>query len=617
MGAEVPAGIYVHETVGTLIGAAAVTLLLAMGWRTSSILATVLVVVGLGSLRTGSAGMGGSLRRRWLAGAMIVILAWLVGMSLLRHVDARSISWQWSGQDIVFHEDSPHGNVAVVRTGQQLAVHYGGLLAATIPVPDMELLETLAHLPLLFHPNPQAVLVLAGGAGGLLAEIQQHPVRRITYVELDPALLEALRAVASPDVDAELGDPRLKMVQGDARRYLQQTLSRYDAVILGAGLPGTLQVNRLYTREFFRLVNQVLAPGGVLAFAAPGHRAYLGPELRQLLQCLFATLDAAFKYVRVLPGDRVLFLASDEGELVRSSGADLARRWGERGREAAVVSEAYLNYRLNPALWNKGEREIAGDLLARPNADLYPVAVFHSLRYWGAMFTPGLARLLGAADAVGPVWILAVPLLVFVTSWLALRSPRRRVSGAVFTTGMVGMVGEVLLILAFQSLHGHVYQLIGVLLAAFMGGAAAGARCVSRHRDSAGRLFRRLEWALVAFTLLLVPGFLLARAVAPMTGVLPAVFSLACAALGLAVGAQFVLGLGWLAGERDSAGVAAALYGADLVGGCLGGLLAGTVLIPVLGFPGTALLLAGVKLGSACLVTWGRMLPVGEVTGSG
>ena len=609
-GGKGPERIYVQETVGTLVGAASVTVLLAMGWRASSILGAILVVAGIGGFRTGADGAGQIMRRRWLAVAAVLILAWSVGLPFLNHVDRRSIGWQWSGQDIVFHEDSPHGNVAVVRTGGQYAVHYGGLLTAAIPVPDVELQESLAHLPLLFHAGPEMVLVLAGGAGGLLAEIQEHPVGRITYVELDPAVLHAMLATTSPDVMAELGDPRLKVVHGDARRYLHLTPARYDAVILGAGLPGTLQINRMYTREFFQLVNQALAPGGIFAFAAPGHRAYLGPELQQLLQCLFATLDEAFEQVRVLPGDRVLFLASDDPQLVHITGADLARRWRERGHEAAMVSEAYLKYRLDPVLWRRAEEEIAGDRPARPNADLYPVGVFHSLRYWGAMFTPGLAGLLGAAGDIDPGWILAVPVLVFIGGRLALRPPRRRVLGAVFTTGMVGMVGDVLLILAFQSLHGHVYQLIGILLAAFMGGAAAGARWASaRQASDAGRLFRKLEWALAAFALLLAPGFWLARGIGTTPGVLPTIFPLVCAALGLAVGAQFTLGLRWLAGERDPASLAGLLYAADLAGGCIGGLLAGTVLLPVLGFPGTSALLAAIKLGSACVLTGGGEVP--------
>lgn len=612
-----PARVYIQETAGTLVGAIAVTVFLAVGWRASSVLGAVLVAAGLGCLRIRSTDeRGPARRRRWPAVAAVVLLVWAVGAPLLQHLDRWSIGRQWSGQDIVFHADSPHGNVAVVRTGRQYAVHYGGLLAAAVPVPDVELQESLAHLPLVFHPRPEAVLVLAGGAGGLLAEIQEHPVRRITYVELDPALLRAMLATASPAVVAELDDPRLQVVHGDARRYLRLTSARYDAVILGAGLPGTLQINRLYTRESFRLVNRVLAPGGILALAAPGHRAYLGPELRQLLQCLFATLDGEFEQVRVLPGDRVLFLASDDPGLAQVTGAELARRWRERGLEAAMVSEAYLEYRLNPLFWRRAAEEIAGDSLARPNTDLHPAGVFHSLRYWGAMFTPGLAGLLGAAGGIGPWWILAVPVLVFIGGRLALRSPRRRVLGAVFTTGMVGMVGDVLLILALQSIHGHVYQLIGILLAAFMGGAAAGAHWASgRPARAAGRLFRRLEWALVAFTLLVVPGLWLARAIEPAAGALPVIFALTCAALGLAVGAQFTLALGWLAGEGDPAGTAGRIYGADLAGGCLGGVLAGTVLLPVLGFPGTALLLAAIKLGSASVLAGGGAALSPELAG--
>ena len=62
----------------------------------------------------------------------------------------------------------------------------------TAPVPDVIVSEETVHLPLLFIPEPRRALVLSGGAGGVLRELEKHPLDRIDCAELDPFLIEAV-----------------------------------------------------------------------------------------------------------------------------------------------------------------------------------------------------------------------------------------------------------------------------------------------------------------------------------------------------------------------------------------------------------------------------------------
>merc|ERR1711938_354967 len=46
--------------------------------------------------------------------------------------------------------------------------------------------EMIAHIPLHSHPDPQSVLIVGGGDGGVLREVCRHPgVSRVTMCEID------------------------------------------------------------------------------------------------------------------------------------------------------------------------------------------------------------------------------------------------------------------------------------------------------------------------------------------------------------------------------------------------------------------------------------------------
>ena len=76
---------------------------------------------------------------------------------------------------------------------------------------------------------------------------------------------------------------------------------------------------------------------------------------------------------------------------------------------------------------------------------------------------------------------------------------------------------------------------------------------------------------------------------------------------GILGGAAFPLAGRLQLGTTGRTGAAAgSVVGADHAGACLGALLCGILLVPVFGTAAAAFLLAGVKLGSAAVLTLGR-----------
>jgi MFS family permease len=177
------------------------------------------------------------------------------------------------------------------------------------------------------------------------------------------------------------------------------------------------------------------------------------------------------------------------------------------------------------------------------------------------------------------------------------------------------MVATIALILAYQSLHGTVYQAIGALTASFMfgfaaGGALAGAllsRGFAPARTAlaadAGGLACALASALVLWT---------GAAGANLAGKL--LLALLLAGAGLSCGVELPALAGWLGRPAEDLDPAArTARGAGLVdasdhaGAFVGAIVAGTLLVPALGVLGALVGVATLRLaslaplGAACL----------------
>jgi len=117
----------------------------------------------------------------------------------------------------------------------------------------------LALPPLLGRPLERVAIL--GNAGGTTARAMgvYYPEAEIDGVELDPAVTEAGRRYLGLE-----DNPRLRIHTADARPYLRRSDERYDLIVVDAYRPPYVPFY-LATREFFELVRERLAPGGIVA----------------------------------------------------------------------------------------------------------------------------------------------------------------------------------------------------------------------------------------------------------------------------------------------------------------------------------------------------------------
>ena len=166
----------------------------------------------------------------------------------------------------------------------------------------------LGALPCLARPDAKSMLVVGFGAGTAL-EAVSSTLDRIDVIELEPEVLALNRQMQRIRAVDPLSDPRVHVHLNDARGALVLTDREYDIVVSQPSHPWTAGASHLYTREFFGLVRERLAPGGVFV-----QWIELNYVDEMLLKSLIGTLLDVFPNVRVYrPVYRsgVLFVASD------------------------------------------------------------------------------------------------------------------------------------------------------------------------------------------------------------------------------------------------------------------------------------------------------------------
>jgi len=143
----------------------------------------------------------------------------------------------------------------------------------------------VGHLPFLLGLEAEDVLVVGFGIGVTTAAVASHPgVARLDCVELAPGLRDA--AVFYRDLNHDVArDRRLNLIAGDGRRHLARSGRTYDLITCDPTHP-VLGSGALYTRDWFELCREHLAPGGMMSQYLPLHK--LRPEDFQGLLRTFA-----------------------------------------------------------------------------------------------------------------------------------------------------------------------------------------------------------------------------------------------------------------------------------------------------------------------------------------
>jgi spermidine synthase len=609
--------VYAYETVGTIVGGVVCTYLVIPHLNTfqaSSGLALLNFIVCLALLAP-----------YWKIGPLqktiLVILsvlglfsAYMFSSGQADKLHHYSIRAQWKNHNIVHYQNSQYGNICVIENQGQYIFFQDGVPSVITPIPDIPFVEELVHLPLLAHPEPRDLLILSGGAGGMINEALKHSsIEAIEYAELDPLLLDLFRKFPTPLTESELNDKRVEIKHTDGRLLVKNTRDKYDLILVGITEPSSLQSNRFFTKEFFSLVKTRLNKGGIFVLGLPGSLSYSNEELKNLNSCILHTLKSVFSHVSVIPGDGTnLFLLSDSQAILAIDKTQILERLSQRNIKADVIVPWYIENKLHYG-WQDWFSDFIKGGSQKINSDFKPVGLFYSISHWNTLFAPSLRWVFWQCERIS-LGTIVLLFAIFLLLYLFSRSKNIRlfrvgIPLSIITTGFAGMIFDLMLIFTFQSIYGYVFSWIGLLVASFMAGAACGAMLITAllaRIESCFKLFVRIELAMICFSIGCPLVFLAVHRYLGSASMffLRMLFLVISFVGGLLIGSQFPLANKiYLGNSTSSSKTAGLLYASDLLGGWFGGMIGAVVLLPVLGLVGTCVTVGLLKLASFIVIT--------------
>lgn len=166
---------------------------------------------------------------------------------------------------VVYAKRSSYQNIVLTKNKNDIRLFLnGGLQYSSID--EYRYHETLVHVPLGTSGSYKRVLILGGGDGLAVREILKHKnIEDIVLVDLDPEVVRL--ANNNPLVlklnKGSLKNSKVKVFNEDAFVFLKNNRTKFDVIIADLPDPSNISLARLYSLEFYKLVEKNLDNKGV------------------------------------------------------------------------------------------------------------------------------------------------------------------------------------------------------------------------------------------------------------------------------------------------------------------------------------------------------------------
>lgn len=514
----------------------------------------------------------------------------------IRWLQEKSERLQWHPYNIVYNGSSPYGNISVTKSANTFSLYENGALLFTTQ--DEAFNENFAHLVMLQHDKPKNVLLLGNGVGGILRQILKHGPESLIYLQLDPEILKVSKKFLPALERDSLLDPRLKIEYEDAGFFLKRTEKKFDLIVINMPDPVTLGINRFFTKEFYEIIRSHLNKNGILATRISSKESIISDELAIYNTSVYKTLKSVFLYVEFVPGENLIFIASDSPDITADRPEILAKRFKARNINTNFLTE----YHIRDSYYPDSVHYLAGRLKekydeASINTDFHPTCFYYGLILWSIKFQPYLTRLSYSITQISIAAIISLILLTFLYGFLVIRSKKEAagylVPLAIAVNGAAGVTLEIVILLTFQINYGYVYSKVGFLIALFMLGLAFGSYIINRGLDKCKDLYNLLCKIILAFLLYITFIPVTIKLITPLPlQATEYVFYLMMLVTGVFIGCQFHVAVRLLQKRYSAGHCTSIVWGSDILGAAIGTLASSLIIIPMIGILATCFTVA-------------------------
>ena len=229
----------------------------------------------------------------------------------------------------IAHIETSYNDIFVVKyqnllsmTFHQKRYYYQESQINLVDPDDLPMLYVRALSVTAMYPqHVKRVLILGLGGGAMSTYLGRFlPETIINTVELDPGVIDTAKKFFGVRETSEL-----HFIESDGRVFLNRHKEPYDIIVVDA-FNGSSIPFHMMTKEFYSLVRERLAPGGVAGFnIIPGTKLYDSTLIT--LKNTFDRIDlyragGAFNVVVMAPRDPV-----DDGEVLKQKAAATQERY--------------------------------------------------------------------------------------------------------------------------------------------------------------------------------------------------------------------------------------------------------------------------------------------------
>ena len=233
-----------------------------------------------------------------MVGVLVVVFV-VNSMGVVTSLDINSTFR--SDSDVLVEEETSYSSLSVTEKNNFRTLYIDGAVQSQMDLNDpskLVLYYTKSfHLTSLINPQLEEVLFVGGGGfSGPKSFLENYEdIAKIDVVEIDPMVIDVAKEYFFVPED----EPRLEIINEDARVFLTQTDRKYNAIILDAYSGYDIPFH-LMTKEFYHILDERLTEDGIIVSNFLGA---LQGQNSKLFQSNYKTLQEIFSNVFVFPSN--------------------------------------------------------------------------------------------------------------------------------------------------------------------------------------------------------------------------------------------------------------------------------------------------------------------------
>jgi len=323
--------------------------------------------------------------------------------------------------------------IGVNNVGYQATIdHRPGAIPTNDPekYPPEQLGYSQYDLPPKLHPNPKKTLVVGAGSGNDVAGMLRNGAQSVIAVEIDPEIIKFGKQIHP---EKPYDDPRVTVVNDDARSYFATTTEKFDVIAFGlldshttTAMTNARLDHYVYTLESLKAAKNLLNPGGIIVLSFEAQKPFMLSRMSGALENVFGREPLIFRVPYNGYGwGGVIFVAGDQDAARAKIAADpafdkLVSQW-QTTLPARLAETPELATDDWPYIYLEGRRIpmlyllLTGSLLALFAVGVRSLKTPHIIRGWNKTQTHFF--LLGAAFMLLEVQNISKAAVVLGNTW--------------------------------------------------------------------------------------------------------------------------------------------------------------------------------------------------------